>query len=77
MANSEEREGQPVRDSHAHVVYKPVIRRAKGGEGDVADKPPTRKYDPYLRSENEDDDGYDPYSDRREEPPLFESDPWL
>lgn len=33
--------------------------------------------DPYIRAENEDDDGYDPYSDRRPEPePLFESDPW-
>ena len=30
----------------------------------------------YFRAENEDDDGYDPYSDRREEPPLFERDPW-
>ena len=31
----------------------------------------------YLRAENEDDDGYDPYSDRRPEPePLFERDPW-
>ena len=30
----------------------------------------------YLRAENEDDDGYDPYSDRREVPPLFEPDPW-
>ncbi len=32
---------------------------------------------PFLRAENEDDDGYDPYSDRlpaRE--PLFEEDPW-
>ena len=33
--------------------------------------------DPYIRAENEDDDGYDPYSDRRPEPePLFERDPW-
>ena len=32
---------------------------------------------PYLRPANEDDDGYDPYSDRRPEPePLFERDPW-
>ena len=31
---------------------------------------------PYLRAENEDDDGYDPYSDRREESPLFEANPW-
>ncbi len=31
----------------------------------------------FLRAENEDDDGYDPYSDRRPEPePLFERDPW-
>lgn len=32
--------------------------------------------DPSIRAENEDDDGYDPYSDRREERPLFEQDPW-
>ncbi len=31
---------------------------------------------PYLRAANEDDDGYDPYSDRREEPFLFEPNPW-
>ena len=31
----------------------------------------------YLRAENEDDDGYDPYSDRPAAPePLFERDPW-
>ncbi|MEC4185156.1 hypothetical protein VJ918_10080 [Adlercreutzia sp. R21] len=33
--------------------------------------------DPFLRAANEDDDGYDPYSDRpapRE--PLFQEDPW-
>lgn len=32
--------------------------------------------DANVRAENEDDDGYDPYSDRREERPLFEQDPW-
>ena len=33
--------------------------------------------DPFIRAENEDDDGYDPYSDRLPEPePLFERDPW-
>ena len=37
---------------------------------------PSRVSSEYLRAENEDDDGYDPYSDRREEPPLFEPDPW-
>lgn len=30
----------------------------------------------YLRAANEDDDGYDPYQDRRDERPLFEPDPW-
>ena len=34
-------------------------------------------YAPYLRAENEDDDGYDPYSDRPPvAEPLFERDPW-
>lgn len=33
--------------------------------------------DPSVRAENEDDDGYDPYSDRKaERNPLFERDPW-
>ena len=30
----------------------------------------------FARAENEDDDGYDPWSDRVEETPLFEEDPW-
>ncbi len=38
-------------------------------------RPP--KHDPFRRAENEDDDGYDPYSDRPPAPePLFEADPW-
>lgn len=33
--------------------------------------------DPFLRPAAEDDDGYDPYSDRRPvSEPLFERDPW-
>lgn len=36
-----------------------------------------RVNDEFLRAEAEDDDGYDPYSDRRPEPePLFQRDPW-
>lgn len=31
---------------------------------------------PFARAEGEDDDGYDPWSDRREEPALWEEDPW-
>ena len=30
----------------------------------------------FIRAEREDDDGYDPYSDRIEYEPLFERDPW-
>ena len=31
----------------------------------------------FLRAEDEDDDGYDPYSDRRPvSEPLFQRDPW-
>ena len=33
--------------------------------------------DPFLRPAAEDDDGYDPYSDRHPvSEPLFERDPW-
>lgn len=42
------------------------------------DAEPTTTRQP-ARAENEDDDGYDPFSDyhdRRDEPPLFEIDPW-
>ena len=42
-----------------------------------APKPVPKPRDPYIRAENEDDGGYDPYSDRRpEREPLFEADPW-
>ena len=40
-------------------------------------KPAPKPRDPYNRAVNEDDDGYDPYSDRRpEREPMFEADPW-
>lgn len=33
--------------------------------------------DPFLRAATEDDDGYDPFSDRPPAPePTFEEDPW-
>ena len=46
------------------------------GTPDRAGSPSTTASDPVIRAENEDDDGYDPYSDRREERPLFEQNPW-
>lgn len=43
-----------------------------------ADSKKAQAVDPeFARAENEDDDGYDPYSDRRPvSEPLFERDPW-
>lgn len=70
---------QPAQPSHARVVYKPLVRRSAadekaGGEGKRA---ASAQNDPFRRPANEDDDGYDPYSDRPADPvPLFESDPW-
>lgn len=46
-----------------------------GATGAAADRP--SPYASFIRAENEDDDGYDPYSDRPARPePLFERDPW-
>ena len=44
----------------------------------LASKKSVPKQSEFIRAENEDDDGYDPYSDRRPEvEPLFERDPWM
>ncbi|MBQ9006754.1 MAG: hypothetical protein IJ092_10345 [Atopobiaceae bacterium] len=51
----------------------PDKKRPKKQEAKGASAKPS----PYLRAENEDDDGYDPFSDRPpEREPLFERDPW-
>ena len=53
---------------------KPVTREAARERHDAAAPMPA---DPCVRAENEDDDVYDPYSDRRPAPePMFERDPW-
>lgn len=42
-----------------------------------AGKQPSPTHDAFRRAETEDDDGYDPYSDRPPTPePLFQADPW-
>ena len=49
------------------------------GKGELGKAHVGKKPAPALQSqyvEREDDDGYDPWSDRREETPLFEPDPW-
>ena len=41
------------------------------------DEKPRAAQPEFERAENEDDDGYDPWSDRRPaSEPLFERDPW-
>ena len=52
--------------------------KAQGAVRKDADSKKAQVVDPeFARAENEDDDGYDPYSDRRPvSEPLFERDPW-
>lgn len=54
----------------------PETPTPKQREGQTANRDKAAR-DPFLRAANEDDDGYDPYSDRPATPePLFERDPW-
>ena len=51
--------------------------RRKRADSETARARESSEMREFIRPENEDDDGYDPYSDRpamRE--PLFEEDPW-
>ncbi|WP_373578142.1 hypothetical protein [Parafannyhessea umbonata] len=60
------------REGRAHAAA--ARRRDARGARQRPDQP---NDDPFIRAEREDDDGYDPYSDRRPTPePLFERDPW-
>ena len=55
-----------------------VAAAAKAATHKETDSKKAQGVDPeFARAENEDDDGYDPYSDRRPvSEPLFERDPW-
>ena len=61
----------------AAATAKPQVTAQPAAHKD-ADSKKAQVVDPeYARAENEDDDGYDPYSDRRPvSEPLFERDPW-
>lgn len=62
------KDGAPGPSRQTAPVSTPKKKAAPGG---------TTVDGAYARPENEDDDGYDPWSDRRPEPePLFERDPW-
>ena len=60
----------------ATTVTPQVAAQGATRKGDDSKK--AQVVDPeFARAENEDDDGYDPYSDRRPvSEPLFERDPW-
>ena len=46
-------------------------------KNDMSKAPNKLQENPYLRAEVEDDDGYDPYSDRPvEREHMFQRDPW-
>ena len=54
-----------------------VTARKDAARKDVDSKKAQVVNPEFARAENEDDDGYDPYSDRRPvSEPLFERDPW-
>ena len=84
--NGEERTGfsphtpiQPMQDKSPLEKPKPLQTAAKKTAAKkLAPKKSAPKQSEFIRAENEDDDGYDPYSDRRPEiEPLFEQDPWM
>lgn len=54
-------------------VYTPLPSQVEEAH---TDKQASASADPQIRAENEDDDGYDPFSDRVEKVPFFEKDPW-
>lgn len=92
VGNGEECEGfsshapiQPIQDEsplekpkslQTAAKKKPASKKTAAKK--LAPKKSASKQSEFIRAENEDDDGYDPYSDRRPEvEPLFERDPWM
>lgn len=56
-------------------VLSPAL--AKLRSSNKKSSPKNKELSKFLRAENEDDDGYDPYSDRpAPKQALFEEDPW-
>jgi len=63
-------------DAHKPAAHKDAAHKDAAHKD--TDSKKAQVVDPeFARAENEDDDGYDPYSDRRPvSEPLFERDPW-
>ena len=61
----------------AAATAKPQVTAQPAAHKDADSKKAQVVEPEFARAENEDDDGYDPYSDRRPvSEPLFERDPW-
>ncbi len=77
-ANRAEKPEARVAAQVATQVAAAATATAKAATHKDADSKKAQVVDPeFARAENEDDDGYDPYSDRRPvSEPLFERDPW-
>ena len=75
MCDEVNRDEKP--EAQAAVTAAPQVT-AQGATRKSDDSKKAQVVDPeFARAENEDDDGYDPYSDRRPvSEPLFERDPW-
>lgn len=59
-----------------HYILRPVTTPVAGSKPSE-EGPQPRSADPFLRPAQEDDDGYDPFSDRPPTPePTFQEDPW-
>jgi len=67
--------GHIGRDIAEEKVDAPDARCRTGEERPVSD-PPSDAPDQPVRAIDEDDDGYDPYSDLHRRDPFFEEDPW-
>lgn len=77
MCDKANRAEKPELQAAVQVTARKDAARKDAARKDV-DSKKVQVVDPeFVRAENEDDDGYDPYSDRRPvSEPLFERDPW-
>ena len=79
MCDETKRAEKPEAQAAATAAAKAAAQvKPQGAVRKDADSKKAQVVDPeFARAENEDDDGYDPYSDRRPvSEPLFECDPW-
>ena len=76
MCDEAKRAEKPELQAAAREDAAQVATQGATRKGDDSKK--AQVVDPeFARAENEDDDGYDPYSDRRPvSEPLFERNPW-